>query len=213
MTGPDFQFLAVPGSILVLITALLLLAFQDWRFSLIGLSIQYLGVFFLVGLHWPFVMAATKLIAGWISIAVLGMAAVSGFEFDNELSQEQSQSRIIRSASRSLLLSAFQLATAAMIVLVVLSLGSSIDQWIPALGAADTFGAFILIGLGLLHLGFSSQPLHVILSLLTILSGFEIIYSAVEQSTLVAGMLSGVTLGLAMIGAYLFIAGVSRNEE
>jgi hypothetical protein len=42
-----------------------------------------------------------------------------------------------------------------------------------------------------------------VLGLLTILSGFEVFYSAVEGSILVAGMLSVVTLGLGLVGAFL----------
>jgi hypothetical protein len=43
----------------------------------------------------------------------------------------------------------------------------------------------------------------VTLGLLTVLGGFEIFYAAVEDSTLVTGLLAGVDLGLALLGAYL----------
>ncbi len=42
-----------------------------------------------------------------------------------------------------------------------------------------------------------------IIGLLTALSGFEILYAAVETSVMVAGLQAIVTLGLALIGAYL----------
>jgi len=64
----------------------------------------------------------------------------------------------------------------------------------------------MLIGIGLLQLSLSSHLLRVIIGLLTILSGFEIIYAAVETSALVTGLLAGVNLGLALVGAYLLIA-------
>jgi hypothetical protein len=64
----------------------------------------------------------------------------------------------------------------------------------------------ILIALGLLHLGLTSQPFRVVLGLLTVLSGFEILYAAVESSILITGLLAAVTLGLAMLGAYLITA-------
>jgi hypothetical protein len=205
MNGLDFESFALPGSVLVLLTSLVLVSFRDWRISLMGLTIQYLGVFLLVSTHWPFVMAMTKVVAGWISTAVLAMAVASIPESNSGPPPNRTQLQILRTVWRFFRLSSFQLATAAMIVLVVLSLVPSIEIWIPSMGIADSFGAFTMIGLGLLHLGFTSQPLRIILALLTILSGFEIIYSAVEISTLVAGLLAGVTLGLAMIGAYLLI--------
>jgi len=63
-----------------------------------------------------------------------------------------------------------------------------------------------LISLGLLHLGLTTDVLRVILALLTVLSGFEILYAAVEGSILVAGLLSIVNLGLGLVGAYLLLA-------
>jgi hypothetical protein len=59
-----------------------------------------------------------------------------------------------------------------------------------------------LIGLGLLQIGLTSHPIRVIIGLLTIISGFEILYAVVEQSALVAGLLAGVTMGLALLGVY-----------
>jgi hypothetical protein len=57
--------------------------------------------------------------------------------------------------------------------------------------------------MGLLHLGISAQPFRVVLGLLTVLAGFEILYAAVESSTLVAALLSAINLSLALAGAYL----------
>ena len=64
-------------------------------------------------------------------------------------------------------------------------------------------GGLILISMGILHLSLITLPLRVILGLFTFLAGFEILYAAVESSILVAGLLSGITLTLALIGAYL----------
>jgi hypothetical protein len=68
------------------------------------------------------------------------------------------------------------------------------------------WGSFILISFGLLQLSLTSHPFRVIIGLLTSLSGFEIIYAAIETSTLVTGLLAGVNLGLALVGAYMLIA-------
>jgi hypothetical protein len=55
--------------------------------------------------------------------------------------------------------------------------------------------------------------LRVTIGLLTALSGFEIIYAAIETSTLVTGLLAGVNLGLALAGAYLIIAPTMEAAE
>jgi hypothetical protein len=57
----------------------------------------------------------------------------------------------------------------------------------------------------------TAQPFRVILGLLTVLSGFEALYAALESSILVAAMLSVVNLGLALVGAYLLT--VPKPEE
>ena len=73
--------------------------------------------------------------------------------------------------------------------------------------------ALILMGMGLLQLGFTGQPLRTIIGLLTLLSGFEIIYVSVETSTLVAGLLASVNLGLSLVGAYLLVAPTMEETE
>lgn len=207
MNGIDLQGLALPGALLVLFTTLGLLTFQDWRISLGILSVQFIGVFILVAIHWPIMMSLTKLVAGWIASAVLGMAMSSSGLANLTLDQPASLKNAFRRIT-GLSFSAwvFRLLTALMIVLVVLTLAPATAEWIPGIHFEQVFGAFILLGLGLLHLGLTANPLRVVIALLTTLSGFEIIYATVEISTLVAGLLAGVNLGLALIGAYLLSA-------
>jgi hypothetical protein len=84
--------------------------------------------------------------------------------------------------------------------------GARLVIWLPEITVQAAYGAMILISLGLLHLGLTTHPFRVVLGLLTILSGFEILYSAVESSILITGLLAIVTLGLAIAGAYMITA-------
>ncbi len=144
-----FVWIAV---IVIGITSIGLLLARDWRWSIILLAVQYLGMFELTLQHWPLGMASVKVVAGWMSAAILGMTR-SGLS--NEDADE--------------------------------------------------------IGMGLLHLGITSRVLRVTIGLMTILSGFEILYSAVEGSVLVAALLAIINLGLALVGSYLLIA--SNTQE
>jgi hypothetical protein len=74
-------------------------------------------------------------------------------------------------------------------------------------------GGLLLIGMGLLHLGITARVLRVAIGLLTVLSGFEIIYATVEGSVLVAGLLAVINLGLALVGSYLLIASNAQEAE
>jgi hypothetical protein len=62
-------------------------------------------------------------------------------------------------------------------------------------------------------LGFSTEILPTILGILTAFAGFEVIYNALETSALVAGLLSLVTLGIALAGAYLLVAPLIEENE
>jgi hypothetical protein len=90
------------------------------------------------------------------------------------------------------------------------ALSSHASTWL-GLSIPIAWGSLILIGMGLLQLGISSQPFRVILGLLTVLAGFEILYATVESSALVAALLSAVNLGLSLAGAYFL--NLSQGEK
>lgn len=196
----DFTNLALPAVLLVSLTSIGLLLVSDWRASISLLALQYLGVFVLVGLSWPLGMAAAKLVAGWIAGAVLAMAMVS-LPPAPALPAARKLARKLWDPGR-----VFQLLAAALVGLTVLSIAPHLAEWLPVVGVEQAWGALILTGMGLLQLGFTGRPLPTVMGLLTAFAGFEILYAAVEASALVAGLLAGVILGLALAGAYLLVA-------
>lgn len=213
------EFLTLPAIIMVSLTALLLLVSPRWHISIAALAIQYGGVFLLVALHWPLEMAITKLLAGWMSGAVLGMALLSLPSARAENLQEPSPRARALSPEDWMpspaLLSGrfFRLLAASLVGLIVVSAAPNLAGWAVAIDLPTAWGGLILIGLGLLHLGFTARPFRTVLGLLTALSGFEILYAAIERSVLVAGLLAGVTLGIALVGAYLMIAPQMEEAE
>lgn len=179
---------------LVLVTSGGLLISRDWRLELGLLGLQYLGVFWLTSLHWPISMAAIKLVTGWMAIATLGITRLNVKEAEEGTKQLWPQGRL------------FRIFTAGIVTVIVITAAPSVEEIIPGIGLPVISGSLILMGLGMLHLGMTVQPFRVILGLLTVLSGFEALYAALESSILVAAMLSTVNLGLALVGAYLLTA-------
>src|SRR4026207_2172063 len=59
--------------LLLTVTSLGLLLARDWRWLIIYLSAQYFGMLILTLQHWPLGMASVKVVAGWMSAAILGM--------------------------------------------------------------------------------------------------------------------------------------------
>jgi hypothetical protein len=99
----------------------------------------------------------------------------------------------------------FRIFSGVLIWILVFTITPAANRWL-SLPYVFLWSSMILIGLGILQMAMNPSPLRVILGLFTTYSGFEIIYSAVENSVLVAGLLAVVTLGIALVGAYLIIA-------
>jgi hypothetical protein len=189
-----FDTYSLTAVFLIFITASFLLISWDWRLSITFISIQYVGVFFLVAVSWPIEIAVVKVISGWMAGAVLGLAMT------NVPQDEWKESPLI--ASNVI----FRILAASMAGLFAITAGASIVRLFPEVSTSQAYAGIIMIALGLLHLGLTTKPFRVILGLLTVLGGFEILYAAVESSILIAGLLATVTLGLAAVGAYLLTA-------
>jgi hypothetical protein len=176
-----------------------LLISRDWRLELGLLGLQYIGVFWLTNQHWPISMAAIKVVTGWMAIATLGITRLNLKEKEEGGEQFWPQGRM------------FRIFAAGIITVLIATVVPRVEGIIPGIGVPVISGSLILMGLGLLHLGMTGQPFRVIIGLLTVLSGFETLYAALESSVLVAAMLSVVNMGLALVGAYLLTA--NRPEE
>jgi hypothetical protein len=193
--------LALFAVLLLTVTSIGLLLARDWRWLIIYLSAQYFGMLILTLQHWPLGMASVKVVAGWMSAAILGMTR-SGLPREDRVER----SNIL---PRGRL---FRLFAAAIVLVIVSSVTPRVDVIMADAGYAVTSGSLVLVGMGLLQIAVSNHILRVTLGLMTVLSGFEILYATVEGSVLVAGLLAIINLGLAFVGSYLLVA-VNAEEE
>lgn len=189
-----------------LATASVILVSRDWRISLGALALQYLAAFWLVSQHLPFAMGSVKLITGWMVVAILGMTRLSLAQTE----KNEPDAFFPRGA-------AFRLALMGVVTLAAFGAAPRIEASIPGLGLPVIAGSLILIGAGMVQLGVTSDLMRISLGLLTLFSGFEVIYAAVESAILVTGLLAAVNLGLGVLGSYLLTAGsvpfISPEEE
>jgi len=191
------------GAVFILFgAALMLLLTSNWRHTLAYLSILYLGVFGLTLAHWTLSMAAVKLVTGWMAITILG---ITGSALDPQLATAQQKTLPEGNL--------FRIFATAVLALVVISATPTVMQLLPGIGGAEVSGSLLLMMMGLLHLGLTTEPQRVVIGLLTILAGFEILYASVETSTLVAALLSLINLGMALVGAYLMTAGPKEEDQ
>jgi hypothetical protein len=192
-------FLAWTVILLIAATSVGILLARDWRWLIIFLSVQYVGVFILTLQHWTLGMATVKVIAGWMGAAILGMTRSNMDE--EEITDSLPQGR------------SFRLVAAGVVGLIAASGAARVDAMMADAGLAVAAGSLLLIGMGALHLSVTDQPMRVTIGLMTVLAGFEILYSAVETSVLVAALLAVINLGLTLAGSYLMIASSARETE
>ncbi|MHB8135911.1 MAG: hypothetical protein ACYDH1_17010 [Anaerolineaceae bacterium] len=177
--------------------SLILFLNVNWRWNVIALSLQYVGVFWMVLSFWPVGLAAVKLVSGWMAGAIIG-TTISDSDNDKNFSDSSPKEEI-----------RFRIVLWIVIVLVIFALIPGISLWIP-ISNQLLIGSFLLIVIGLLQLSMTIQSYRIIFGLLTVLSGFEIVYAGLEDSVLVAGFLSIITLGIAFIGVFV---SHKKNEE
>lgn len=192
------DLLTILPLIVIFGASLILFLNISWRWNILALSIQYVGVFWLVLTLWPTGLAAVKLVSGWMSGAIIGSSASEKIINREEI--HFSSKEEIR----------FKAVLWFVVLMIVLAIIPKISDWLP-LSSNILTGSLLLIGIGLLQLSIANEPYRIIFGLLTVLSGFEIIYAGLESSVLVAGVLSIITLGISFIG--VFISQVNNEES
>lgn len=98
----------------------------------------------------------------------------------------------------------FRALSLGMGILIILSTLSGTTQFL-SLNVEQTLPSLTILWCGFLMIAFSKDPFRIILGLLTLLTGFEIIYSSVERSLLINALLTAVYLLIAVIGSYLMM--------
>ncbi len=186
---------------IMLATSTAILISRDWRMSIGALAVQYVAAFWLVTRHLPFVMGSAKLITGWMVVAALGMTRLG-----LPSAGDEKESAFLPRGRW------FRVVLIFVVVFVTAGATPRIESAIPGLSWQVIAGSLLLIGAGVAHLGMTSDTLNVIFGLLTVLTGFEILYAAIESSILVTGLLAVTNLGLGIAGSYLLIAGTAPVE-
>lgn len=103
----------------------------------------------------------------------------------------------------------FRLATAMLIGIILISGAPYLMSVFNGLRLPQALAIMGLCGLGLLILGFRSSTFSISIGLITFLNGFEILLAVIEPSVMLTGVIAGVVLSIAFVGAY----GLHREGE
>ncbi|WP_420629999.1 hypothetical protein [Candidatus Leptofilum sp.] len=197
----------------VLVTAVLVIIIWDWRLALAALAAQYFfaGLLF-VDLLDPR-LAMVKLLAGWFACLILYFTArqVNWGGRPQDVAPDELQDV---APEKSFQVGPLRIPTSLplrlLLVLVMLWLITSQfqrpDFALPAIGDSLShlsLAILALVVLGLLGLVLTGEPLKAGMGVFMFLTGFELFYSALDQSATMLIVLAAVTLALALVVAYL----------
>ena len=212
------KFLSTVPGIAVLIgllaAAFLLVTLTNWRLLVLALGAQYLLLGLMLTRAVPLELAAVKALVGVMICPVLYITARrvrwghSGDEPEEEPLPPVSRWRGWLSA---LIGPGLPVRALAAVLTAVLSLSLALRNPLPVISdpvaARDlTIGTLSLVLLGLLNVILNENPLKVGIGLLTLLSGFELFYTAIEPTLTLVGLLGFTNLIIALAISYLTTA-------
>lgn len=191
------------SAVIVLLTSGALVVSRNWRVSLAVLAVQYVFAFLLTSTVLLPAVALVKLVTGWAACGILLATGIQGRRTDGTES----------GGGKAFGFLSFRTIAAVMVGVVAAEASGRLGFALPGLTFQSNSACYFLIALGLLHLGLTEDPLFVGAALLTLLSGFEIFYAAVEPSVAVLGLLSAVNIGVALVTAYVVSVGRSSKQS
>ncbi len=207
---------ATPSAVGVLATAGLLVVFLDWRISVFALACQTIFAGLLFSRVLPPQIAGVKVVVGLLICLQLFVTA-------RQIAQRKSANKLpegLRSApeqsaegepsgslSRSIVPTGLPFRIVAALMVAAIAWQASL---LPELTlrevSPDVATATIgLLTLGLLGLGLTEEPLKAGMFLVTVLTGFELYYAAVEPALAVTALLAAMDFAVALGACYLAI--------
>jgi hypothetical protein len=206
-----FDFLR--GSIaayIILVTASVIFIVRDWRLSVLALAVQYLVVGLLFSDVLDPQLAFMKVVVGLFICLILYFTArqVNWGQLPPDVTEDEAvqlrEERLLRFGPYMLPTDTpFRIFFALMVIVAVWTLSQRPVFQLPVIPDHFNLAIFALVGLGLVNLSFTSEPLKAGMGLLTFLTGFELFYSGLEQSVLMLAFLAAANLMVALVVSYL----------
>ncbi|OGO20274.1 MAG: hypothetical protein A2Z14_16190 [Chloroflexi bacterium RBG_16_48_8] len=188
------EYLAPIATILSGITAGIIIVSDDLRLRLGMLVLQYVCVTGLISLTIPLNISIIKLAAGWVACLVIGIT----------IAQKDRYRALTRVGA---LPTGWVFRMIAVLMISTSAIGIGQFSLIDLLGIrkVSVASTLLLIGLGILQIGLTEDPIGVGMGLLIVISGFEILYSALEPSLAVMALMASIHIGIALVVSIISI--------
>jgi hypothetical protein len=169
-----------------------MLFFSKQRILLGIMASEYLLSYWLMLTHLPVVESTALLLAGVLAILILGIST-------RAFSRQPLHSSTLPGSI------AFRLAAGSIGILAAVgALRAEVVQ-LSELSDVYSLGGLILMLAGFLQLGLTSNEFRIGLGLLTLLTGFSMLYLAIEPSLAVVALVALVHLGIALTVSYTWL--------
>ncbi len=202
-----------PAAYGVLLTSIIILMAWEWRSMLLALMLQYMISGFLFVDLLDARLVNVKVLVGLFVCLMLYLTArqVNWGRLPADVTEDEivalGRERRIRLGSRLVTTTRpFRIALILVMLVALLSLPQSAGFQLPAIPAQLghlNLAIYALVGMGLLTVGLTSEPWQAGVGMLTFLTGFELFYSALEQSVALLAALAAVNLVLTLVISYL----------
>jgi hypothetical protein len=212
----------LPGTAVLiglLIAAALLVILVNWRLLIVALALQYILVGLMLTRVVPIELAAVKTLVGIMICPVLYITArrVNWGRLEEEVEEDGAPAQRPQRRWWHILSAGWPVR--AIVAVLALAISTGLASRSPLSIVTDvplsrdlTTGALSVMLLGLINAALAENPLKVGMGLLSILAGFELLYTAVEPTLTIVGLLGLTNLFLALAIAYLTTAWASRRS-
>jgi hypothetical protein len=188
---------------IALIAALLNLVRRQWSLNLIALVLQFIFIIPSLLNLFPIQIALIQPLTGiMVSLMLyLTLHQVGGIEAI-KLNRSLTPGEIFRA-----------LAGIFLLALIFFFLDDFQKAVFPTVPLEHLYLSFGLMLTGIMQLGTIREPLYLAIGLLTFLSGFQLLYSALEFSYLLEALFAAVNLLLGMVGSFFIVKNAESRLE
>ena len=183
-------------------TAGLIVAVTDWRASVFALAVQYLlSGLLLTRVIRPEIAAIKTLTGAMVCVVLYITARRAGWGRLPLAEDEEKPGRFMLALILGL---PFRIVAALMGL--ALAYSAALQMPLANVPLEVSFGVFSLGLMGIFGIALADEPFKGGLSLLTIITGFDLFYSSVEQSLTIVGFMGVVNFMIALAISYLTTA-------
>lgn len=192
----------IASAVLLLIAAAINLVRRQWALNIMALGLQYICIFLLILEVRSPLLASIKLIVGLMVSLMLFTTLVSSGLIESLIKRRRLSTGEV-----------FRGTIAMLLVLISFLAGPALQQ--SAFPQSSQLLLRVSVGLilfGLFQMGTITEPLYLVIGLLTFLSGFELLYASLEFSRVLEALFTAVNLSLALMGSFFIVKDVESRS-